>query len=94
MRHAACIVIYLSKEKLCQAQKPIQSSWRIIWHYLKKKKNEAVYIPAIPLIGIILAKTHILGGKNNNNVYKDVHYSIVYKGEKLELCLAIGKKDK
>ena len=37
----------------------IQSLWRTVWRFLKKPKIELPYDPAIPLLGIYLAKAII-----------------------------------
>ena len=41
----------------CQLVKPL---WRIVWRFLKKRKIELPYDPAIPLLGIYSEKTIIL----------------------------------
>ena len=39
--------------------KPVQPLWRTQWRFLKKRKTESPYDPAIPLLGIYLEKALI-----------------------------------
>ena len=62
--------------------KLLQSLWKTVWRFLKKRKIELSYDPAIPLQGIYLKKMKTLTYKKNRHPL--VYLSIIYNSLDME----------
>ena len=59
--------------------KLVQPLWKTVRRFLKKRKIEFPYDPAIPLLGIYLEKTNL-----KRYTYPNVHCSTIYNSQDME----------